>query len=138
MHALRCAGVTVGSRDDFERMNEARRCSAPRSVLTVCTVVRSANLPARTSSPALLALRIVSFRSGPVPADKQTNERNRTALHHILRVASYSVQVVSRERIRPVVDKVYTLAQLPEALAEMERGAHFGKICVTFSAAARL
>ena len=64
-------------------------------------------------------------------------------MHHIWRIIfgpgepSY-VQVVSRERIRPVVDKVYTLAQLPEAFSEMERGAHFGKICVTFSAAARL
>jgi NADPH:quinone reductase-like Zn-dependent oxidoreductase len=30
--------------------------------------------------------------------------------------------------IRPVVDSRYPLAELPEALGRMERGAHFGKI----------
>jgi len=35
-------------------------------------------------------------------------------------------------KLKPVVDKVYPLADVPAALEHMQSGAHFGKICVTF------
>lgn len=35
--------------------------------------------------------------------------------------------------LRPVVDRCYPLAELPEALGRMERGAHFGKIVLRIS-----
>ncbi len=38
------------------------------------------------------------------------------------------VAFVEERDIRPVVDRVFPLAELPEALAFMRRGAHFGKI----------
>ncbi len=40
------------------------------------------------------------------------------------------VEFVETRELRPVVDRVFPLAELPEALDFMERGAHFGKIVI--------
>ncbi len=43
------------------------------------------------------------------------------------------VAFVSQRRIRPVIDRVFEFSQLPDALACMERGEHFGKIVLRVS-----
>ncbi len=35
---------------------------------------------------------------------------------------------IARHRMRPIVDRVFPFSELPEALRQLERGAHFGKI----------
>ena len=40
-------------------------------------------------------------------------------------------RAVSLHRLRPVVDRVFAFDEVGEALRYMERGAHFGKICVS-------
>jgi NADPH:quinone reductase-like Zn-dependent oxidoreductase len=39
-------------------------------------------------------------------------------------------QAITQHRLRPVVDRVFPFAQLPEALRYQESGVHFGKICL--------
>ena len=37
----------------------------------------------------------------------------------------------SGHNVRPVIHRTYAFTELPEALRSMERGGHFGKICLT-------
>ena len=37
---------------------------------------------------------------------------------------------ISRYGLRPVVDSIYPLAELPAALERLRSGRHFGKVCV--------
>jgi NADPH:quinone reductase-like Zn-dependent oxidoreductase len=39
---------------------------------------------------------------------------------------------ISLHKLKPVVDKVFSFDETPEAYAMMEAGAHFGKICIRF------
>jgi NADPH:quinone reductase-like Zn-dependent oxidoreductase len=39
---------------------------------------------------------------------------------------------ISLHKLKPVVDKVFSFEETPEAYAMMEAGAHFGKICIRF------
>jgi NADPH:quinone reductase-like Zn-dependent oxidoreductase len=39
---------------------------------------------------------------------------------------------IGLHKLRPVVDKVFSFEETPEAYAMMEAGAHFGKICIRF------
>ncbi|WP_088241382.1 zinc-dependent alcohol dehydrogenase family protein [Calothrix rhizosoleniae] len=41
-------------------------------------------------------------------------------------------RAISLHQIRPIIDRVFPFEQAPEALAYMESGAHFGKICLQF------
>jgi NADPH:quinone reductase-like Zn-dependent oxidoreductase len=45
-------------------------------------------------------------------------------------------RAIEQHRLVPVVDRVFDFDALPEALRYLERGAHFGKICLRFSAGA--
>lgn len=38
---------------------------------------------------------------------------------------------ITRNKLRPVIDRVFPLAETREALRYLERGAHFGKVCVS-------
>ncbi len=40
------------------------------------------------------------------------------------------MRAVEQHRVQPVVDQVFAFEQLKEAMAQLKRGAHFGKICV--------
>jgi NADPH:quinone reductase-like Zn-dependent oxidoreductase len=42
-------------------------------------------------------------------------------------------RAVSADRLRPVVDRVFSLEEVKDALRHMEEGAHFGKICINLS-----
>ena len=39
-------------------------------------------------------------------------------------------RAIARHRLRPVVDRVFAFDDLHEALARLESGAHFGKVCI--------
>jgi NADPH:quinone reductase-like Zn-dependent oxidoreductase len=39
-------------------------------------------------------------------------------------------RAVSLAEMRPVVDRVFGFEELPGALAYLESGAHFGKVCI--------
>jgi len=39
---------------------------------------------------------------------------------------------IETNRLKPVIDKIFSFKEVPEALRYMERGAHFGKIVVGF------
>ncbi len=39
-------------------------------------------------------------------------------------------RAIAGNRLRPVVDRVFSFAEVPEAFRHMESGAHFGKICI--------
>jgi len=39
---------------------------------------------------------------------------------------------INLHKLKPVVDKVFSIEETPEAYAMMEAGAHFGKICIRF------
>ena len=39
-------------------------------------------------------------------------------------------QAIAAVRLRPVVDRVFGFEEAPEALRHLERGAHFGKVCI--------
>lgn len=38
---------------------------------------------------------------------------------------------IEQQQIKPVVDRVYPFSELPKALAQLPRGEHFGKICLS-------
>ncbi len=40
------------------------------------------------------------------------------------------MRAVEQHRVQPVVDQVFAFEQLKEAMAQLKRGTHFGKICV--------
>ncbi len=44
------------------------------------------------------------------------------------------LRAVAQHRLRPVIDRVFAFAQLPEALSHLKSGAHFGKICIRHDA----
>ena len=39
---------------------------------------------------------------------------------------------IGRSELRPVIDRTFDFAEVPEALRLMERGGHFGKIAIEF------
>jgi NADPH:quinone reductase-like Zn-dependent oxidoreductase len=39
-------------------------------------------------------------------------------------------RAISRHRLKPVVDRVFSFAEMPQALRYMESGSHFGKIAI--------
>lgn len=41
-------------------------------------------------------------------------------------------------KVQPVVDCVYPLAQIKEALRHLEAGSHFGKVCVQMAPDSKL
>ncbi|MGL5924254.1 zinc-dependent alcohol dehydrogenase family protein, partial [Chroococcidiopsis sp.] len=41
-------------------------------------------------------------------------------------------RVVALHKLKPVVDRVFSFEEVPEAFKYMESGAHFGKICIRF------
>ena len=41
-------------------------------------------------------------------------------------------KAIALHKLRPVVDRVFSFSEAPEALKYMESGAHFGKICIRF------
>ncbi|EFO80961.1 Alcohol dehydrogenase zinc-binding domain protein [Oscillochloris trichoides DG-6] len=40
-------------------------------------------------------------------------------------------RAISQHQLRPVVDRVFTFEELPQALTYLVSGAHFGKVCIT-------
>ena len=42
------------------------------------------------------------------------------------------VAALDRTGIRPVIDRTYAFAELPEAFRHQESGSHFGKLCVAW------
>lgn len=43
------------------------------------------------------------------------------------------LQMISLHKMRPVIDRVFSIEQFQDALAWMQMGRHIGKICLTFS-----
>jgi NADPH:quinone reductase-like Zn-dependent oxidoreductase len=41
-------------------------------------------------------------------------------------------RAIAQHRLRPVVDRVFPFAELPQALAHLASGAHVGKVCIGF------
>ena len=41
---------------------------------------------------------------------------------------------VEQHQIRPVIDREYAFAELPQALDDLDRGGHFGKLVVNITA----
>jgi NADPH:quinone reductase-like Zn-dependent oxidoreductase len=41
-------------------------------------------------------------------------------------------RAIDARQLRPVIDRTFPFSELPEALAYMESGSHFGKIVLTF------
>ena len=41
-------------------------------------------------------------------------------------------RAIAHHLLQPIVDRVFGFEQAREALAYMESGAHFGKICIRF------
>ena len=42
-------------------------------------------------------------------------------------------QAISLHRMRPVVDRIFAMNEIQQALKYLESGAHFGKVCLTAS-----
>ena len=41
---------------------------------------------------------------------------------------------MEQHQIRPVIDREYAFAELPQALEDLDRGGHFGKLVVNITA----
>jgi Zn-dependent alcohol dehydrogenases len=41
-------------------------------------------------------------------------------------------RAITLHKLKPVVDRIYAVAEIQSALRSMENGAHFGKICLRF------
>ena len=75
--------------------------------------------------------RAVGLRSGPQrggdvrrqPAHQRHHGRRRETVEHMIR----AIEVA---KLKPIIDRHFALAQLPEALALMQSGGHFGKVVI--------
>jgi NADPH:quinone reductase-like Zn-dependent oxidoreductase len=66
-----------------------------------------------------------------------TSAQLRTAEHRIAAAQAYARDVlplIAEGRFKPLVDRVFSFAEIPAAKAHMEANAHIGKIAVTIPA----
>jgi NADPH2:quinone reductase len=62
------------------------------------------------------------------------SNKNRTADERAANVAAFARDVLpafAKETVKPVIDKMFPMAELPKALAYMETDKHLGKIVVS-------
>jgi len=97
---------------------------------TACTGIRSDILERFREPPfvALLAILVTAAVGSAWAALRVSvpgRDLSRAALAGLLLLPS-----IAAGRLRPVIDKVFTFAELPQAKAYMESNAHLGKIII--------
>ncbi len=130
------ADATINYRTVPDWSKRVRAITGGRGAALVLEVGGPASFPEALHSVALGGrIAIVGFLSGhDLPVSVLDLIGNLTTIHG-LRVGSRADfaalnRALERDRIRPVVDRVFEFAELPAAFARLGRGEHFGKIVV--------
>jgi NADPH:quinone reductase-like Zn-dependent oxidoreductase len=103
--------VEVGGRDTFNQSIEAARVGG-----TILVIGMLSGFAPKIAMPSLFGknLHIIGLSVGS------------------RRMFEAMVSAIERNRLKPVVDRTFGFASVPEALRLMERGGHFGKIAINF------